>query len=92
MMRSGLFTFILLVSNLQSPCEATETSSQDPNVGADHSETNTTGFTVEYTLIIANSPDCEPSLVDNYPVRVQYREIIGGDGGQWMDSPNMPGN
>ena len=64
-------------------------------------QSNRTGFTVEYTLATANSPDCEPSLVDNFPVRVQYRTIIGaGDGGQssisvseWMDSmsPNMPG-
>jgi hypothetical protein len=61
-------------------------------------EGQTTGFTVEYTLIIANSPDC--SLVNNFPLKVQYRTIItGGDGGQnngvtvsqWMDSPNMPG-
>ena len=59
----------------------------------------TTGLTVQYTLIVANSPDCEPSLVDNFPVRVQYRTIVtGGDGEQnnndiseWMDSPNMPG-
>ena len=58
-----------------------------------------TGLTVQYTLIIANSPDCEPSLIDNFPVRVQYRTIVtGGDGGQnnnsvseWMDSTNMPG-
>ena len=55
----------------------------------------TIGLTVQYTLIIANSPDCEPSLVDNFPVIVQYRTIItGGDGGknnsisQWMDSPS----
>ena len=61
--------------------------------------TQTNRLTVEYTLIIANSPDCEPSLVDNFPVRVQYRTIMtGGDGGQnnsrvseWMDSPNVPG-
>ena len=59
----------------------------------------TTGLTVQYTLIIANSPDCEPSLVDNFPVRIQYRTIMtGGDGGpnnsvsQWMDSPRMPGS
>ena len=56
----------------------------------------TTGLTVQYTLIIANSPDCELSLVDNFPVRVQYRTIIiGGDGesvSQWMDSPRMPGS
>ena len=51
-------------------------------------------FTFKYTLITANSPDCEPSLVDNFPVRVQYRTISGSDGrgvSEWMDSPNMPG-
>jgi hypothetical protein len=71
--------------NLRPLCVAAETP-------------QTTGFTVEYTLIIANSPDCERSLVDSFPVRVQYRTIMtGGDGGknnsvsQWMDSPNMPG-
>ena len=31
------------------------------------------GFLIEYTLITANSPDCEPSLADSYSVRVQYR-------------------
>jgi hypothetical protein len=74
--------------NLQPLCVAAERQ-QTPQ---------TTGFTVEYTLIVANSPDCERSLVDNFPVRVQYRTIItGGDGGtnnnvsEWMDSPNMPG-
>ena len=87
-----LCIFILLISNLQSPCEAAETKR---NVGANHQTTNTACFTVEYTLIIANSPDCEPSLVDYFPVGVQYRTIIGsGDGeqsnnsvGEWMDSP-----
>lgn len=33
------------------------------------------GFRVEYTLVTANSPDCEYSLGDNFPVRVQYRLI-----------------
>ena len=59
-----------------------------------------TGFTVDYTLTTVNSPDCESSLVDNFPVRVQYRTIIGADDGgqsntsvsEWMDSPNTPGN
>ena len=35
----------------------------------------TRGFRVEYTLVTANSPDCEYSLGDNFPVRVQYRLI-----------------
>ena len=60
----------------------------------------TTSFRVQYTLIIANSPDCDRStLVDDFPIRVQYRMITtSDDGGQnnnsvseWMDSPNMPG-
>ena len=92
-MKVGLFTIVLLIYSQQSLCEATETSSQNRDVGADH------GFAVEYTLITANSPDCEPSLVDKFPVRVQYRTIIGDDGGQsnnsvsdWEDSPSMPGN
>ena len=91
-MKLGLFTFVLLICIQQSLCEATETSSQNHDVGADH------GFIVEYTLITANSPDCVASLVDKFPVRVQYRTIIGDDGGQsntsvseWMDSPNLPG-
>ena len=96
-MRLGLFILILLSSNPLSPCEATEAPSQDHNVGADY-QMNTTGFIVAYTLITANSPDCEPSLVDNFPVRVQYRAIIDGDGEQsntsvsdWMGSPDAPG-
>ena len=96
MMSLRLCIFILLISNLQSPCEVAETQR---NVDANHPATSTAGFTVEYTLITANSPDCEPSLVDKFPVRVQYRTISGnGDGGQsynsvseWMDSPNMSG-
>lgn len=40
----------------------------------------TRGFRVEYTLITANSPDCESSLVDNFPVRVQYRMIQRSEG------------
>ena len=59
----------------------------------------TAGFTVQYTLMTANSPDCEPSLVDDYPVRVQYRKLVSGDGdrgqnnsgSEWMDSTHMPG-
>ena len=65
-----------------------QSPAQDSNDGC----LNTTrGFRVEYTLITANSPDCELSLVDNFPVRVQYRTTIGngGEGGlsEWMDSP-----
>ena len=86
-MRVGLALAVLLSAllrwplNLQRLCVA---------------EGQTTGLTVQYTLITANSPDCEPSLVDNFPVQVQYRTIItGGDGesvSQWMDSPRMPGS
>ena len=99
-MRLRVFIVVLLAPNLQSQCEATETQTQDPNVGTDHHAPNTTGFTVDYALITANSPDCEPSLVDNFPVRVQYRTISDGDGGlsnigvsEWTDSPNniLPG-
>ena len=54
----------------------------------------TRGFRVEYTLVSANSPDCEFSLVDNFPVRVQYRLIQETSNGtdsqsstvtEWMD-------
>ena len=38
------------------------------------SDTVTQGFSVKYTLVTANSADCEPSLVNNFPVRVQYRK------------------
>ena len=92
--RVGLVLTVLLSAlprwplNLQPLCVA---EGQQPP--------QTTGLTVEYILIIANSPDCEASLVDNFSVRVQYRTIVaGGDGGQnnngiseWTDSPNMPG-
>ena len=110
MTKISLCIFVFLISNLQSPCEAAETPShsqhhdlsriaRNVDVADEIPQSNMTGFTVEYTLITANSPDCEPSLIDNFPVRVQYRTIIGsGDGGQsnngvneWMDSPNTPG-
>jgi hypothetical protein len=97
-MRLGIF--ILLLLNLESPCGATEKPSQDLNVDADH-HANMTGFMVTYTLTIVNSPDCEPSLVDDFPVRVQYRIISNGDAGEqsnisvseWMGctSPKAPG-
>ena len=54
----------------------------------------TRGFRVEYTLVTANSPDCEFSLVDDFPVRVQYRLIrqrsetsngVDSQPSEWMD-------
>ena len=68
------------------------------NVPEQQDDSNTTrGFLVEYTLMTANSPDCEPSLVDNFPVRVQYRLItpaeVNLDGStvtEWRYSPNTP--
>ena len=98
-MKLGLFILVLLSSNPQSPCETTEAPSQDrTDAGADH-QMSTTGFIVAYTLITANSPDCEHSLVDNFPIRVQYRTTSDGDGEQsntsvseWMSSPNVPGS
>ena len=63
---------------------------------------NTTeGFLLEYDLITANSPDCEPSLqIDSYPVRIQYRMItypsvngnsdVGNTSKEWIDSPYAP--
>ena len=57
------------------------------------------GFFIEYTLITANSPDCEPSLGDNYPVQVQHRTIVSSsesansndvDATEWTDSPMKP--
>lgn len=62
-------------------------------------------FFVDYTLMTANSPDCEPSLVDDFPVRILYRQIetaavtpqgvannnvTGAIASAWMDSPNPP--
>ena len=95
-MRVGLALAVLLSAllrwplNLQPLCVAGGQPTPWPQ---------TTGLRVQYTLIIANSPDCEPSLVDSFPVRVQYRTIMtGGDGGQnnnvsqWMDSPRIPGS
>ncbi len=99
-MRLGVFVLVLLLLNLESPCEAMEKPFQDLNVGADHHAINMTGFIITYTLIIVNSPDCEPSLIDDFPVRVQYRMISNGDGEQsntsiseWMGSasPRAPG-
>ena len=61
----------------------------------------TEGFLLEYNLITANSPDCEPFLqVDSYPVRVQYRMIthpsmngnsdVRNGSEEWIDSPYAP--
>ena len=98
-MKLDFFILVLLSPNLPSPCEAKEAPSQDRNVSDDHWQMNATGFIVAYTLITANSPDCENSLVDNFPVRVQYRTVSDGDGEQsntsvneWMGSPNVPGS
>ena len=93
-MRVGLALAVLLSALLRWPLNL-----QPLCVAEEQPTPETTGFTIQYTMIIANSPDCEPSLVDNFPVRIQYRTIMtGGDGGQnnsrireWMDSPNMPG-
>ena len=50
------------------------------------------GFAADYTLITANSPDCEPGLADNFPVRVQYRTASPSESqfGQWTDSLFAP--
>ena len=53
----------------------------------------TQGFSIEYTLITANSPDCESSLADNYPVRVQYGVTSGNENrsiNEWRSSPFVP--
>ena len=52
------------------------------------------GFNVEYTLITVNSPDCESTPIDKFPVRVQYRDTSPGiTPGEWRDPANasMPG-
>ena len=87
--------------HLQALCEAGETVALSEDYRSYRTarnsqvpRSNTTGFILKYALITANSPDCEPSLVDNFPVGVQYRTISGSDGvSEWMDlySPNMPG-
>ena len=99
------FLFILLSVfslHVQPLSEATDTMSEEHRSsrsarGSSRQWSNTTGFILEYTLTIANSPDCEPSLVDNFPVRVQYRTIVSGSDGdtsvsEWTDSPNVPGD
>ena len=101
-MRVRLWVFIFLVSTLKSLCEATGVGLQFQDRGLyriARSVADATAFTIEYTLITANSPDCEPSLINDYPVRVQYRTIIGGGDGrgqnnsvsEWMDSMDIPG-
>ena len=97
-----LFLFILQsvsLLHLQPLYEAkTLTSRTARDIPPQRSATDMTrGFSVEYTLITANSPDCEPSLVDNFPVRVQYRKTRPGnsDGStnspeEWTGSPFAP--
>ena len=87
-MRLGTFIVVLLTSNLQSFCKATEPPPEDRSVDADNQE-NMSGFIFAYSLMTVNSPDCGPSLVDNFPVRVQYRTIRDSDTSvsEWMDSP-----
>ena len=99
-MRVRLWIFILLVSTLKSLCEATGIQFHDRGLyRIARSVADETAFTIEYTLITANSPDCEPSLIDKFPVRVQHRTIISDDDGggqnnsvsEWMDSTNISG-
>ena len=96
-----LFLFILQsvsLLHLQPLCEAKTLPSRTVRaIPPQQSATDTRGFSVEYTLITANSPDCEPSLVDNFPVRVQYRKTRPGNGGgnqastnEWTGSPFAP--
>ena len=53
-----------LLKDHHSPCRLSRTAR---NLQA---ESLQTAITIEYIVITANSPDCEPSLVDNFPVRV----------------------
>lgn len=60
---------------------------------SDHEEGGNSRLIVEYTLVMANSPDCEPSLSDDFPVRVQYRTISDLEvnaANNWIDSPFQP--
>lgn len=50
-------------------------------------------ITIEYTLVTANSPDCESSLSDSFPIRVQYRKVEDNAANnliEWIDSPFQP--
>ena len=51
-------------------------------VAANSADTRTAGesLAVSYTLVTVNSPDCEPSLADDYPVLVQHRRVSPGKG------------
>ena len=78
-----------------APARPRDTRSAMPPVSPAHDSclnNATRGSRVEYTLVTANSPDCEVSLVDNFPVRVQYRLIQETSNGadsqsstKWMD-------
>lgn len=54
------------------------------------------GFSLEYTLITVEPPDCGLPLA--YPVRVQYRTLFQSDvlsstdvnAGEWMDALSAP--
>ena len=64
-----------------------------PLPASDHKEGGNSRLIVEYTLVMANSPDCEPSLSDDFPVRVQYRTISDLEvnaANNWIDSPFKP--
>ena len=93
---SKLSNFMKVMSSSSSSFSGVRSLRSVRDVSSTASSTN--GFLVEYTLLIANSPDCEPSLVDNFPVRVQYRIVTlmeddnnGSSAGQWKDleSPTL---
>ena len=44
-------------------------------------------LTVKYTLMTLNSPDCDSSLNDDFPVRVQLRDVSPGMSGpgRWLE-------
>lgn len=47
----------------------------------------TVGFNVEYAILTANTPDCEQSLADDFPVVVQYRMTSPStNDGEWTTS------
>lgn len=68
------------------------------NSDTSHTQSPTAGFNVEYTILRADSPDCDPSLADNFPVQVQYRMAARANTGggneatfsEWMVSPIAP--
>ncbi len=80
-----------LSGSSSAPARPRATRSAVPDSGLNPCLMNTTrGFRVKYTLVTANSPDCAPSLIDNFPVRVQYRLIHLQPSTEWMDSLCMP--